>query len=609
MGIRTDTSSREGTVFSEDVLKIEICGPSEDYLTVIDVPGIFRNPTEGITTKEDIKLVQNMVRKYVRDSRTIILAVLPSNVDIATQEILTLAKDYDPAGERTLGVLTKPDLVTEHSAQVSLCNLVLGKKQPLTLGYCVVRNRGADDDNAFDHDGREEMFQKEPWKGLPEERVGVQALKVRLGELLGLITRREFPGLRKDVDKQLTDCKRELDGLGQARQTEQQQRLFLSAMSREFQRVLQGSLNAQYYSHKLFDEQQELKLITHVVNLTEQFRCDFEERAQLRYFQDPASSPSKNDNKEPAPSDPGDDKCSIDDEQGNQEANENKDEEGEFVEEEEPDDHVLDNIISKDYNFDLPEDGIMDWIEGLYLGSRGVELGTFGEALLSSAFKEQSRKWTRMTEAYMSRVIRAIHRFMTIALKELCTDVGVREEIWASILDEVLKRYTAAMDKARFLVSIERDQRPYTLNHYFNENLQYARGNRMTEMLKGKSWEIRNPLNNKLIPVINLHSVKDATTSKSNVEHVKDEIHDILRSYYKVARKRFVDNVYHQAVDHCLLTGPMSPLTVFSQEWVIGLGTEQLDGIAGESSITKERRTMLAKKIHDLEVALRILRY
>jgi hypothetical protein len=47
MGIRTDIYSNEGTVFSEDVLKIEICGPDEDYLTVIDVPGIFRNPTEG----------------------------------------------------------------------------------------------------------------------------------------------------------------------------------------------------------------------------------------------------------------------------------------------------------------------------------------------------------------------------------------------------------------------------------------------------------------------------------------------------------------------------------------------------------------------------------
>ncbi|RYP03774.1 hypothetical protein DL765_010397 [Monosporascus sp. GIB2] len=47
-----------------------------------------------------------MVKEYIRDDRTIILAVLPSNVDVATQEILELAKRYDKTGDRTLGVLT-----------------------------------------------------------------------------------------------------------------------------------------------------------------------------------------------------------------------------------------------------------------------------------------------------------------------------------------------------------------------------------------------------------------------------------------------------------------------------------------------------------------------
>jgi hypothetical protein len=107
---------------------------------------------------------------------------------------------------------------------------------------------------------------------------------------------------------------------------------------------------------------------------------------------------------------------------------------------------------------------------------------------------------------------------------------------------------------------------------------------------------------------VDLDSVKNATINKSNVEHVKEEIHDILRSYYKVARKRFVDNVY-QAVDHFLLTGPSSPLAVFNQEWVISLESDQLEAIAGESPITKQRRAVLLKKIQDLEDASRILKH
>lgn len=616
MKIRKDISSSDGSVFSEDILKIEICGPDEDYLTVIDVPGIFRDATEGITTKADIELVCNMVKEYIKNNRTIILAVLPSNVDIATQEILSLAKEYDKAGERTLGVLTKPDLVTEHSAQVAVCNLVLGKKRPLTLGYYVVRSRGADNDDNFDHVVEEQMFQNEPWSGLPRDRLGVQALRVRLGELLGQITRREFPGLRKDVSKRLTDCQRELEGLGPARQTEQEQRLFLSAMARHLQQLVQAALEARYSNHSAFEEKDELRLITHILNLTEVFSDDFEKKAHLRCFERPESLLPGNDSGE-------DDSEKDDSEESNSEADVSDHEEKDTWGKERwnklggninPQElTVLENTISKDFWFDDPKENIMVWIEGLYLRSRSIDLGTLGGSILSSAFKEQSSKWSGMTKAYVSKVIMTIHRFLIIALKTLCTDTRIREEIWSSILDDVLNRYKAGMEQAMFLVSVERDTRPYTLNHYFNENLQIARGNRMAKMLKSKAKKevLLNFTNKTTISdnlIVDLDSVKNATTTKSNVEHAKEEIHDILSSYYKVARKRFVDNVYHQAIDHYLLTGPLSPLAVFSQEWVIELKAEQLETIVSESLTTKERRATLTTTINDLEMAMRILR-
>src|SRR3712207_8113944 len=56
-----------------------------------------------------------------------------------------------------------------------------------------------------------------------------------------------------------------------------------------------------------------------------------------------------------------------------------------------------------------------------------------------------------------------------------------------------------------------------------------------------------------------------------------------LHSYYKVARKRFVDTVCMQATDYHLLTGPTSPLRVFSPSLISNLTTEQLDIIAGRS--------------------------
>lgn len=275
---------------------------------------------------------------------------------------------------------------------------------------------------------------------------------------------------------------------------------------------------------------------------------------------------------------------------------------------------ALENIISKDCHVDDPEPGIMDWTERLYLRSRGMDLGTFSGAILSSAFKEQSGKWDSMTKSYISHVIVVIHPFMVITLNALCTDAQVREELWSFILDEVLKRYKVAMDQAIFLVSLEREKRPYTVNHYFNETLQIARGNRKADMLKTKSRrETELGFNRHAVTtenlIVDLDDVRETTKSKSNVEHVKEEIHDILWSYYRVARKRFVDNVFQQAVDHCLLTGPMSPLAVFTQEWVIALEAEQLETIARESPVTRDRRAVLTRKIQDLETAVRILRH
>jgi len=83
VGLRTEVLTGKGAVFSEDVLKIDVQRLHEDYLTIVNVPGIFRTTTQG-TTKDDIVIVRNLVKKYIKDDYTIVLVVLPSNVDITT---------------------------------------------------------------------------------------------------------------------------------------------------------------------------------------------------------------------------------------------------------------------------------------------------------------------------------------------------------------------------------------------------------------------------------------------------------------------------------------------------------------------------------------------
>lgn len=77
--------------FADDVLKIEICGPEQQHLSIVDVPGIFRKKTSGVTTQADMDMVKSMVLSYMQNPRSAMLAVIPANVDIGTQEILDMA--------------------------------------------------------------------------------------------------------------------------------------------------------------------------------------------------------------------------------------------------------------------------------------------------------------------------------------------------------------------------------------------------------------------------------------------------------------------------------------------------------------------------------------
>ena len=96
------------------------------------------------------------------------------------------------------------------------------------------------------------------------------------------------------------------------------------------------------------------------------------------------------------------------------------------------------------------------------------------------------------------------------------------------------------------------------------------------------------------------------TRPMGNVDHVED-IHDNHKSYYKVARKRFVDNVCLHGAGYHLITGPETPLKLFSPAWVGSLTPEQIEEVAGEDAVLKRKRVTLKKEIGDLEAGRKIL--
>ncbi|KAI0484720.1 P-loop containing nucleoside triphosphate hydrolase protein [Xylariaceae sp. FL0804] len=603
MGIRSSAKGGESSdfdrpTFSEHILRIEKSGPNEEHFTVIDVPGIFRDQTDGLTTEADIELVRRMVKKYMEHHRTIILAIIPSNVDPATQEILKLAKEADSTMTRTMAVLTKPDLAVERTTQQIAIEHVLGNRRSLTLGYYIVRNRGPEESHLTLEQGQaaERMFfESAPWSILRKtDKAGMDALKLRVRELLIDLIKKEFPKLKAEFAKNLSRLRNERDEMGPSRSDSHTQRAYLNRMSEEFQSLVRDALDANYTQGRIFEDRPALRLVTRVVEENERYATKMAIRGHMRSFESKAAVEAKS----PIKFDNGDE-SSEEDESSEQDGYTELDVSDELEVLFDPTDTIMPSLSGPS--------SIGQYIEGVYKSSRGQELGTFGSRLLGTMFKEQSKKWEAMTLRHMKQITIHVHHFISEVMKEICPDPRVRDELWSGyLLEELQERYRKALAHVKFLLEIEREGTPLTLNHYFNDNLQKVQSDRMMKEVADQSCIAL--VDGERGCFLNPKQLRQLAVNQTNSEHLREYMHDVLHSYYKVSRKRFVDVVCQQAVNHHLLAGRDSPLRVFRTEMVLGLNEEQLDMIAAEDAPVKLRRERLGRDIQNFEAALRVLR-
>lgn len=122
---------------------LHIYSPTCPDMSLIDLPGITRIPLKGSDQPVNIEeITKRMALKYVTDSRTIILCVIPANIDITTSEALQMAQTTDPKGLRTIGVITKIDIMDKGT---NAKKALLGQDVALRLGYVGVKLRSQQD--------------------------------------------------------------------------------------------------------------------------------------------------------------------------------------------------------------------------------------------------------------------------------------------------------------------------------------------------------------------------------------------------------------------------------------------------------------------------------
>ena len=81
----------------------------------------------------------------------------------------------------------------------------------------------------------------------------------------------------------------------------------------------------------------------------------------------------------------------------------------------------------------------------------------------------------------------------------------------------------------------------------------------------------------------------------------------MVHAYYKVALKRFKENVWKQVGDKLFVSGPFIPLRLFSSEWVKQRTEQQLEDMVGEDKKTLQKRKGLNGRIKDLESAIKVI--
>ncbi|XP_014388413.1 PREDICTED: interferon-induced GTP-binding protein Mx1 isoform X2 [Myotis brandtii] len=133
----------EGVGISQELINLEVSSPHVPDLTLIDLPGITRVAV-GNQPADIGRQITALIKKYILRQQTIMLVVVPSNVDIATTEALSMAHEVDPDGDRTIGILTKPDLV-DRGTEDKVVDVVRNLVYHLKKGYMIVKCRGQQD--------------------------------------------------------------------------------------------------------------------------------------------------------------------------------------------------------------------------------------------------------------------------------------------------------------------------------------------------------------------------------------------------------------------------------------------------------------------------------
>ncbi|KAL8712424.1 MAG: hypothetical protein Q9220_003272 [cf. Caloplaca sp. 1 TL-2023] len=196
-------------------INLKIYSPHVLSLTLVDLPGLTKVPIGDQPTDIE-RQTRNLISEYIAKPNSIILAVSPANVDIVNSEALKLARHVDPMGRRTIGVLTKIDLM-DHGTNA--LDILSGRVYPLKLGFIGVVNRSQQDIQgnkslADALSSESEFFRHNPAYRNMANRCGTQFLAKTLNTTLMSHIRDRLPDIKARLNTLMGQTQQELASYG-----------------------------------------------------------------------------------------------------------------------------------------------------------------------------------------------------------------------------------------------------------------------------------------------------------------------------------------------------------------------------------------------------------
>ena len=412
-------------VFSTDVLRVEVSGPSQPHLTLVDLPGLFLAGNKD-QSEEDSKLVESLVLSYMRKPRSIILAVVSAKSDFNLQQVTRLTRSLDPQGIRTLGLITKPDTLDEGSdSERFYVELAQNKDVQFRLGWHVLRNRNYSerDVSTTERDRNEaDFFSKGVWAFLKPSQLGVKELKLRLSNVLRDQILMQLPSVLEDIETGIKQCQQKLAKLGDSRATVSEQRKYLHKTGTGYTNLLQAAIDGVYTDAFFADAKMRLRAV--VQNTLSDFAQQMREEGHSRIILEDPVPRGKNS-----------------------------------------------RLISRS--------AYIEEVRVLMRESRGRELpGTYNPMIVAELFSQQCKPWETLVHNLSERILSTTYATVASALQYV-----VDEHTAGSLIREIID---PSMESLKVDLTTKVDEiltphlrgHPITYNHYLTENVQKAQAAR-----------------------------------------------------------------------------------------------------------------------------------